>query len=117
MMLRKALAAASLALAVSGGPAAAQGTDEDVRCLLASNLFTKAEKDPAKRQVALLSAYFYLGRVDARMSGQQIGTALKTQRAAITPQNAGPIMTACAKKLQSAGLAIQTLGKQIEASK
>ena len=117
MRLRKALGVAALGFAVVSGPAAAQGVDEDVRCLLASNLFTKAEKDPAKRQVATMAAYFYLGRVDARMSGQQLAAALKAQRTALNAETAGPIMTACAKKLQSAGLAIQTLGKQIEAGK
>ncbi|MBS0504411.1 MAG: hypothetical protein JSS55_11540 [Proteobacteria bacterium] len=95
----------------------ARAANEDVRCLLASNLFTKAEKDPAKRQVALLSSYFYLGRVDARLSGQQLAIALKAEAGTITPESAGPTMTACAKRVQGAGAAIQVLGKDLQAGK
>ena len=101
----------------AAAPAIAQGADGDVRCLLASNLFTKAEKDPAKRQVAVLASYFYLGRVDGRLSGTQLAAALKAQAPAITPQAAGPIMTACAKRVQSAGTAMQMLGKQLGGGK
>ena len=101
----------ALALALAGAPAAAQTADDDVKCLLASNLFTRAEKDPAKNKVAVLASYFYLGRVDARLSGQQLAAALQKQAGALTPQTAGPIMTACAKRLQGAGMAIQAVGK------
>jgi hypothetical protein len=97
-------------LMLAASPADAQSTNEDVKCLLASNVFVKAEKDPGKRQVAVLSSFFYLGRVDARLAGAQLGAAMKAQAPTITPQTAGPIMTACAKRLQSAGMAVQTIG-------
>lgn len=95
----------------------AQAADEDVRCLLASNLFVKTEQDPGKRQVALLSAYFYLGRVDGRLAGAQMSSALKAEAAQLTPQTAGPTMTACAKRVQSAGTAIQVMSKEMGAAK
>lgn len=117
MDVRIILTLAGTALVLAGSPAAAQNSNEDVRCLLASNLFTKAEKDPAKRQVAVLSSYFYLGRVDGRLSGQQLAAALKAQAPTIKPESAGAIMTLCAKRLRSAGMAMQTLGKQLEAEK
>jgi hypothetical protein len=109
---RIALALIAAALVLPGA-ATAQTTDQDVRCLLASNLFVKAEKDQARKQIAVFASYFYLGRVDARLSGSQLTAALKAQGAAINPQNAGPTMTACAKRLQGASLAIQTIGKQL----
>lgn len=115
MVMRFMFAAAGAALILASVPAAAQGADEDVRCLLASNLFTKAEKDPTKREIAVLSSYFYLGRVDGRLSGAQLGAAMKAQAPTITPDRAGAIMTACAKRMQGAGLAIRTLGKQLGA--
>lgn len=117
MKTRIMVAVAGAAFAMTGNAAVAQGANEDVRCLLASNLFTKAEKDPAKRQVAVLASYFYLGRVDGQLSGQQLANALKSQAPAIKPESAGGIMTACAKRLRSAGMAIQTLGKQLDAAK
>ncbi len=104
-------------IALTGLSGAARAANEDVRCLLASNLFAKAEKEPGKRQVALLSAYFYLGRVDARLSGQQLAVALKAEASTMTPESAGPTMTACAKKVQSAGAAIQVMGKGLQAPK
>jgi hypothetical protein len=103
--------------AVAGLSSAARAADEDVRCLLASNLFTKAEQDPAKRQVALLSAYFYLGRVDARLNGTQLAAALKAEAKAINSAAAGATMTACAKRVQSAGAAIQVMGKDLQTGK
>jgi hypothetical protein len=117
MNVRVACAVGWAAMVLMSAPAAAQGADQDVRCLLASNLFTKAEKDPAKRQVAVLSSYFYLGRVDGRLAGTQLSAALKAQAPAITPQTAGAIMTACAKRVQSAGVAMQMLGKQLGGGK
>lgn len=113
MDLRIAFAAAGLLL--THAPAAAQTADDDVKCLLASNLFVKAEKDPGKHQVAVLASYYYLGRVDARLSGAQLAAALKTQAPTINAQNAGPTMTACAKRVQGAAVAIQALGKSIGA--
>ncbi|HEU4967992.1 hypothetical protein [Sphingomonas sp.] len=111
MDLRIAFAAAALAL--TNAPAAAQTANDDVKCLLASNLFVKAEKDPGKHQVAVLSSYYYLGRVDARLSGTQLSAALKAQAPTINAENAGPTMTACAKRVQGAATAIQALGKSI----
>jgi len=109
--------AAAATVALTGVPAAAQGANEDVKCLLAANLFVKAEKDPTKHQIAVLSSYFYLGRVDGRLSGAQLTAAIKAQAPTITPQAAGPIMTACAKRLQSAAMAVETIGKSLTGKK
>jgi hypothetical protein len=113
MKLRVAFAAAGMALALTNAPAAAQTTNDDVKCLLASNLFVKAEKDPGKHEVAVLTSYYYLGRVDARLAGAQLSAALKAQAPTITAENAGATMTACAKRVQSATMAIQTVGKSL----
>lgn len=113
--MRFLTAAAALTLATL--PGIAQAADEDVRCLLASNLFVKNEQDQGKRQVALMSAYFYLGRVDGRLSSAQLATELKAEAAQISTETVGATMTACARRMQSAGTAIQVLGKQIEGGK
>ena len=89
---------AAVLMAAAGIGGTAKAADEDVRCLLASNLFAKAEQEPAKRQVAMLSAYFYLGRVDGRMSGRELAVALRNEAGALTSESVGPTMTACAKK-------------------
>jgi hypothetical protein len=91
-------------------PLAAQSVDDDVRCLLASNFFRRAEKNPAQQQVAAASSAFYLGRLDARISTQQLKTALLTQAKAMTAASVGPTMNGCAKHLAQKGLALQSLG-------
>ena len=117
MNVRNVFGMAAAALVLTGAPARAQGTNEDVKCLLARNLFVKNEQDAAKRQVAVFSSYYYLGRIDARLSGAQLSAALKAAAPTITAQTAGPTMTACAKRLQSATMAIQTIGKSLSNAK
>jgi hypothetical protein len=117
MKVREAFGVAAFALALTSAPAAAQSPNDDVKCLLAANLFVKAEKDPGKHQIAVLSSYFYLGRVDGRRSGAQLTAAMKATAPTITADAAGPIMTACAKRVQSAAMAVQTIGKSLTAPK
>lgn len=117
MKVRDVFGMAAAALALAGTPVGAQGANEDVKCLLASNVFVKNEQDAAKKQIAVFSSYYYLGRVDARLSGAQLSAALKATAPTITAQTAGPTMTACAKRLQSATMAIQTLGKSLSTTK
>lgn len=101
---------------LAGAGGTARAADEDVRCLLASNIFAKAEQEPAKRQIAMLSAYFYLGRIDARMHGNALAAALKAEAGTLTAETVGATMTACAKKVQSAGTAIRLMGQGLQKS-
>ena len=100
-----------MAAALTAAPAAAQTGEQDVRCLIVSNIFSQSEKDPAKRQVVTAARLFYLGRVDARMSGPALRTALVAQAKGITAQNAGPAMTACARSMQGKMAALQALSQ------
>jgi hypothetical protein len=91
-------------------PLAAQSVDEDVRCLLASNVFARGEKDPGKKQLAMAASVFYLGRLDARISTMQLKTAVAAQSKTMTAASLGPTMTACAKRLRDKGVALQAAG-------
>lgn len=93
-------------------PVAAQSVDEDVRCLLASNVIVRQEKDPTKRQLATASQLFYFGRLDARISTPALKTALAAQIKTMTGASIGPTMTACVKRLAAKGVAMQTLNLQ-----
>ncbi|MCA1653612.1 MAG: hypothetical protein ABR588_01030 [Sphingomicrobium sp.] len=106
-------AAVALGLTVLSAPAAAQGVDQDVRCLLLSNAFAKAEKDPAKRNIAVGSGLYYFGRVDARLSGDALRNQILAQGKLLTNQNAGPLMTACAQQLQVRQRLLLTLGQSL----
>lgn len=107
-----ALIIGSAAILAASVPARAQTPDQDVRCLLASNFFAKADKDPERRQVASLSVFYYLGRLDGRLSAEQMKTQLVAQAKTLNPSNAGPVMTACAKRVQEKSAALQALGQQ-----
>jgi hypothetical protein len=62
-----AVAFFAVALSAIGSPASAQVGD-DVKCLLASNLFANAAKDPKARASAEASRFFYLGRINRNRS-------------------------------------------------
>ena len=100
------IGATSAALALAT-PVAAQSVAEDVRCLLAANVFARAEKDPAKRQLSMAASVFYLGRLDARISNEQLKTAVQAQAKTMPASSLGPTMTNCAKHLTQKGLAMR----------
>ena len=100
------IGAAAAACAV-GAPVAAQSVDSDVRCLLAANVFARAEKDAAKRQISMAASVFYLGRLDARISNDQLKTAVLAQAKAMPASTLGPTMTACVKRLTDKGVAMR----------
>jgi hypothetical protein len=91
-------------------PVAAQSVDDDVRCLLASNFFGRTEKNPQQKQIAMASAAFYLGRLDARISNQQLNSAAMAQAKTMTKDSLGPTMNNCAKRLIQKGIAQRNLG-------
>lgn len=98
---------AALAGAACAAPAATQTVDSDVRCLLASNVFARGEKDPAKRQISMAASVFYLGRLDARISNEQLKTAVQAQAKTMPAASLGPTMTACVKRLTDKGVAMR----------
>ena len=104
---------AGLALAVAAtGPAAAQATS-DVRCLMASNLFSSAAKDPKARKLAEAGKYFFLGRVAGRLNEQQLRAQMLAQSKSITPANAAKVMQGCARQMQSGAAMVDRVGKQL----
>ena len=100
-----ALAAMTLA-----APLAAQSIDSDVRCLLASNVFVQREKDPARKQLALAAQAFYLGRLDARISNEQLKTVMLAQAKAMTFASLPATMNDCVKRLAQKGMALRAMG-------
>ena len=97
--------------ALMAAPALAQTAEQDVRCLIVSNIFSQTEKDAGKRQVANAARLFYLGRVDARIAGPALRNTLVAQAKGITAENAGPAMTACARSMQGKMAALQALSQ------
>jgi hypothetical protein len=98
------------ALAAASAPAAAQSAD--VKCLLVSNLYSKAATDAKARQLAEAAKYFYLGRVHGRFSGAQLKAQMAALQKTITPANAGQTMNGCTRSMQIAATAVQRVAVQ-----
>ena len=103
---------AVLVLASASTPAKAQATN-DVRCLMASNLFAKGAQDPKARKFAESAKFFYLGRISGRLTEQQVRVQMLAQKKTITPANVGNVMTACARQMQSGAAMVDRVGKRL----
>jgi hypothetical protein len=88
-------------------------TVNDVKCLLASNIFAKGANDDKAKRVAEAGAYFYLGRIDGRYNVARLKLALAAQRKTITNANASAIMSACARYMADSSKALQDLSEQL----
>jgi hypothetical protein len=112
----RTIAAATLALACAL-PSSAQTVPDDVRCLMLSNLFTKAATEDQAKQVARQSLAFYLGRLDGRATPQALTAAMRAQAPTIDPKAAGPAMNACTARLAKAEQAVQAAGRAVSPTK
>lgn len=110
MISRLGLACAAMSTCVWIGPANAQGTDPDVRCMTVSKFFAKFEKDPARKQLSVASAFFFLGRIDARLSPDQLKAQIAAPGVTIKKTEASQLMTGCARKVQSTQQSLMNMG-------
>jgi hypothetical protein len=99
------------ALLMTGGAATAQSAT-DVGCIIVSNAFAKSAKDENARKTAEATVYFYLGRVRDGATVAQLKALFDQQAKTITDTNAGPMMNACVKGLQTKAELVQSLGGQ-----
>jgi len=106
------MCAGVVASLVASTPASAQ-TANDVKCLLASNLYSVAAKEEKVRKIAEANKYYYLGRVTAHLNEQQIRSQVQVQGKTITAANAGSVMQACVGQMRSAATMVERVGKQI----
>jgi len=112
----KKLAVATLLLSCSV-PVSAQAISGDVRCLMLSNLFTKAATDDRAKQIARQTFAFYLGRLDGRATPQALTAVMRAEAPAIDPKIAGPAMNACVGRLGRAQQAVQSAGRALVPAK
>lgn len=111
MIHRTSILAIMASVCVWAGPAQAQSTDPDVRCLTVSKFFAKFDQDPRKRQMSVASAFFYLGRIDAKLSTDQLKAQIATPGAAIKKTEASQLMMVCARKIQSVQQSLMNMGR------
>jgi hypothetical protein len=107
---------AAISVLVWGGPAGAQAADNDVRCLTVSKFFAATEKDPRRREHARAMAFFFLGRIDARLPPAQLKSQLGAPSALIKQSGASELRIACAKRVQTSQDALLRLGQSVGGS-
>jgi hypothetical protein len=107
---------AGLGLVLAAAPVGAQALDPDVKCMLASDVFARNEKDPGRKQLAVVSGLFFFGRIDGRLSAPQIKTQLAAAQKTLKPNDLPPIMNDCVKRFQARNVALQEIGKSIAPS-
>ena len=108
--------AITVGLSAFGGPARAQ-VGNDVKCLLASNLFANSARDTKVRVSAEANKFFYLGRIYGRLDATQLKTQVLAQRKSITKSNAGQIMNGCARQMEAGVKMVQTVTQGLTPAK
>lgn len=77
--MRRVLLASFAITAVMASSAFAEDTlERDARCAVMSALMTNSD-NPEYKQAGMMSALYYLGRLDGRSSKQEVEAALKAQ--------------------------------------
>ena len=91
-------------------PEAAQSAN-DVQCALASNRVATDSNDPKQKQVARDMYHFYLGRIDGRLSEEQLKSEVTVSRKAITASNINSTLQTCFVVAQRKLKAIQNMAR------
>jgi NAD/NADP transhydrogenase alpha subunit len=102
------------ATAASAAPAAAQSADQDARCLLVSNVFSRTEKDETRRHLAEAARFYFMGRAAVRLSPAQLKAQLQAQAKSLQTQAAGTAMNACAKQFQAKEQELEAIGADLQ---
>jgi len=110
------LPAIACAAAMTASPVFAQDAAADVRCLLVSNAFSGAEKDEGRKQLSILAAHFYLGRIDARLNAAQLRAQVIAVSKTLSPPTMAATMNSCVQRLRDKQLVMQGIGKEIMAA-
>ena len=113
MIRRSSTLRASIGLSIWAASVGAQAADNDVRCLATSKLFAATEKDPMRKQLAVASAFYYLGRLEARLLPAELKAQLAEPSALVKQADAGALMTACAKRVQGSQRSLMAIGQAL----
>ena len=113
MRHRSAFAVLALVASAVGAPSSAQDAASDVKCFMASNVFAKAAPDDKGREAAIRTRFYYLGRVEARLTSAQLKAALAAQGKTFDMANAAATMNACVQRLDASAKAVQAIGMEL----
>jgi len=110
-MIRRTAFAFVTAAALLAGPAAAQSaSDADLRCMLVASRLSQST-DAQTKNISSLMVFYYLGRLDARRPGLNLGAALQAEARTIVPTEMNPVVQKCVSTLEARGKVLEALGK------
>ena len=89
----------SILVALAGAAHAEPPVNENIRCIMLSNLYANGAKDEHLREIASDSRFFYLGRIADSMTEAQIKAAAIAEGKTISNANAGAEMNRCAEPM------------------
>jgi len=101
--------AAAAAVAASPSPGSA---DFDIRCMLVANQVIEKVDAPTKAKVGPLAMY-YFGRVDSRLSGNELQQRVGTIARSMLGQQLKPLLTQCGEFMSQRAGAMQRTGQAI----
>lgn len=107
------LPAAALLAAAAGAPLSAQDAASDVKCFMASNVFAKAAPDDKGKEAAIRTRFYYLGRVEVRLTPAQLKAALAAQGKSFDMATAATTMNACVERLDASARSVQAIGAEL----
>ena len=86
-------------------------------CLLVSNVFAKHATDEKDRSLGQLLVYFFMGRIDDRMSEDRLKLELSERRRAINDSNATALLNACLHEMQAKAQMLEAASQKLQQGK
>jgi len=108
--------AAAAALLAAGAARAAEPSPADVRCITVAFLLAGSAKDDNVKQAAVVSSFYFLGKVDGSAPGADLEAKIRDVATKLTQADAMADAKRCGAELQSRGLEIQALGERLKAN-
>jgi hypothetical protein len=99
-------------LIAAGSPPDAQ-TREDIRCFMAMARLADTD-DPKIKQVGTAGTLYFLGRLDGRTPGLDIGSEVAAGAAAVTEVEMRTLLKSCGELIEKRGAYLIAVGKALE---
>lgn len=104
---------ACIFVALAGPAHAASPGNDNIRCMMLSNLFANGVKDAHLREIASEARFYYLGRIADAMTDTQIESALVAAGKTISNASAGAEMTRCAQPMIARAKEMSTISNDL----
>ena len=112
--MRRTLACAIIAAALTAGPTLADDISDDARCLMVTLIGIGQAGEPDKKAQLAGAAMFFMGRLDREAKDVDLVAVIRREGRGITsPQELGSEARRCADIVRRRGDALQDIGQQL----